>query len=118
MRFTLKARLAASFAAVLLLTAVSAYLAIDNLGLLNQRFDAAVSGPVLGQRLVLTLENDLSLLARSEKIMISETDDQKIASLAGDIKRKRGDIQADMAGLVQQTSGESRKKLEEMTPFY
>ena len=118
MRFTIRARLAASFAALLILTAVSAYLAVDNLGVVNQRFDMAVSGPVLSQRLILRLENDFSLLARSEKNLVNETDDQKIAHFSSDLKKKRADIQEEITQLLGISSGDIRKKLEEIAQFY
>ena len=118
MRFTIRARLAASFAALLILAAVSAYLAVDNLGVVNQRFDVAVSGPVLSQRLILRLENDFSLLARSEKNLVNETDDQKIAHFANDLKKKRADIQDEMTRLLGISLGDIRKKLEEIAQFH
>ena len=70
MRFTIKARLATAFAAILLLSAVSAYIAISGLGAVNHSFESTIDGPVKRSELALQLRYDMSLMARAEKHII------------------------------------------------
>ncbi len=93
MRFTIKARLAAAFGAILLLSATSAYLGISSLGSVNQQVDAIVSGPAARTAMTLRMETMLASLARNEKNLILEKDDQAMKGYVENIKNGRKKFQ-------------------------
>ncbi len=98
MRFTIKARLAAAFGAILLLSATSAYLGISSLGSVNQQVDAIVSGPAARTAMTLRMETMLASLARNEKNLILEKDDQAMKGYVENIKNGRKKFQACLSG--------------------
>ena len=118
MRFTIKARLAASFAAVLVLTAASALLAINALGTVSQRLDDTIRGPVERTRLSLELVSDMSALATNEKNAILESSDDAKKRFSDKVKEIRASVQTRMARLRELVSAEGRKKLDAIQPIY
>ncbi|MBI1207978.1 MAG: HAMP domain-containing protein [Azospirillum sp.] len=114
MRFTIKARLIAAFAVVLLLTAASAYLGVVNLGAANSHLDAVVAGPAERQKLALEISGELSMLARLEKNAILDTDSQRIQAYTDTLQRTRGKIH-DLIGQYRQlTTPEGRKLVDQI----
>ena len=118
MRFTIKARLAASFAAILTLTAISAYLSINNLGNLNERLNSTITGPVERTKLVLELQSNLGRLVRSEKNIILETEDEGMKASAARIQSMRADIQTKLTRYRELATAEGLKKLDAFLPVY
>ena len=78
MRLTIKLKLAATFATIVAMSAVTAVLAIVNLGSLNGAITKMIAGPVAESRLVGDLNAAISLLVRKEKNIILATDPSAI----------------------------------------
>lgn len=115
MRFTIKARLAASFLVLLVLMGISASTAVTNLAALHAQLDGIVTnGPVDRQTLALEISNNLSLLVRQEKNMILEDNDDKIRQAGEGIKKTRADLQQKVAQLREIATVEDRKNLDEI----
>lgn len=113
MRFTIKARLAISFATVLLLTAIVTYIAILNLQLLNDIQDSLVSGQVTETRLVLEIGNELSNLENLEKDIIIETDKEKLNHIIAAIKKQQGHLKTLIKEWGKMADVEEKKKIDE-----
>ncbi|MCP5195877.1 MAG: methyl-accepting chemotaxis protein [Gammaproteobacteria bacterium] len=118
MRFTIKARLAASFAVILTLTAISAYLSIDNLGTLNERLNSTITGPVERTKLVLELQSNLGILVRNEKNLILADEDEDIKASVARIQSVRADVQAKLTHYRELATAEGLKKIEAFLPVY
>ncbi|MBI1209203.1 MAG: HAMP domain-containing protein, partial [Azospirillum sp.] len=112
MRFTIKARLAAAFATILLLTGIIAYIGITNLAAENSRFNGVLTGPTERQRLALELSNEIAMLARLEKNAILETDAQRIQVYVDNLKKVRSTIQEHTAN-YRQLSVAGRKLIDD-----
>ena len=110
MRFTIKVKLAATFAVVILLSAVSMFIALENLGSLNDSFNKAMDEGVARLLLADDIQSDTLDLARDEahNILSSDTNEDKAlvtamdAEIAG-IKQKAAKLRGltDDAGDVQ-----------------
>ena len=90
MRFTIKARLAVAFAVILILSAASAYMGISSLGTVDEQLTAVVEGPAARSTMTLDMMNLLSVMARAEKNIILEKDEQKKGGYVSSIKEARG----------------------------
>lgn len=82
MRLTIKAKLAATFTAVMLLSAGGMFYAIQNLGTLNDKIDTIVTGPVERSLSVRKVQADLATAASNMRQMIISSDDAEIAAMA------------------------------------
>ena len=118
MRFTIKARLVVSFAVILILTAASAYLGVNNLGILNDRLDSTITGPVERTKLVLELRNDLGMLLRLERNIILETEDENIKAYAARFQQVQADIQTRLVRYRELATEEGIQKLAVFLPIY
>ncbi|CAK0753960.1 methyl-accepting chemotaxis protein [Gammaproteobacteria bacterium] len=112
MRFTIKARLVAAFASILVLTSISAFFGISNLRLLNETQDSVVEGPVVKTRLILTLDAILSDLEGLEKNAIIETDNGKIKQIVLDIKNQQSRIKEIIEEWQALANPDEKKKIE------
>ena len=112
MRFTIKARLAVAFAAILLLAAISAYLGISSLAVTNERLDATVQGPVERTKLALELQLNLLDLTRNEKNLLLAQDDGHIKTFSDRIKSIRGKIFENLEHYSSLATDAGRKKLD------
>ena len=112
MRFTIKARLAVAFAAVLLLAAISAYLGISSLAVTNERLDATVQGPVERTKLALELQINLLDLTRNEKNLLLAQEDGRIKTFSDRIKSIRGKIFENLEHYSGLATDAGRKKLD------
>ena len=117
MRFTIKARLAAAFSAVLVLTAVSAYLGISSLGQVNDRMEGIVSGPAERMKTVLDLKADLSAAAWIEKNIIQDNDVERMKLSHENLLKIRGDIQGKLNHWRQIATVAGRKLLDQIGPM-
>jgi methyl-accepting chemotaxis protein len=70
MRITVKTKLGLAFAAVIVLSGITAWLGISNLSSLNTTMEDLVVGPVQRIQLAQELSNDLLLVIRAEKNLI------------------------------------------------
>ena len=75
MRLTLKAKLAATFAVVVAMSAGSMFVSLQNLGALDTSFNAAMSGNFMRMGLVNEMAEQSLLLARDEKNMLLADND-------------------------------------------
>jgi methyl-accepting chemotaxis protein len=118
MRFTIKARLAVAFAAIIGLSALSADLGIGSLGLVNDQVKAVVEGPAARSTLTLEMARALSMMARTEKNLILETDDQARRAYVERLKAER----AGFGGLFDRrrelASEDGKKKLDSLRDTY
>jgi methyl-accepting chemotaxis protein len=118
MRFTIKARLAAAFGLVLFLSAISAYLGVNNLGAVNESFNKTVDGPVTRALIEEKLRKDFLNLSALEKQLVLQTEDDKIKRITDQIIAQRAEIQGQITYLREVGTDLGRKKLDEMEPLY
>lgn len=85
MRLTIKAKLAATFTAVMVLSAGSMFYALQNLGTLNDKIDTIVTGPVERSLAVRKVQVDLATAASNMRQMIISNDDAEIAKMAASV---------------------------------
>ncbi len=110
MRLTIKAKLIAAFAAVIILSAVSMGIALMNLGALNASFSAAMEGNVKRIQLASDLEVSTLKVARDEKNLILTQDPAAIATLVGQMDAEIDAVHTDTATL-RDLSSEAGKPL-------
>ncbi|HTJ57330.1 MAG TPA: methyl-accepting chemotaxis protein [Devosiaceae bacterium] len=105
MRLTLKVKLTAVFAVIVVISGVSMFIALQNLGSLNDSFNQAMDGGVARMLLADDVQSDTLDLARDERSNILSTDDNEDkqlvvamnAEIAG-IKDKAGKLLDASAG--------------------
>ncbi|MDR3471507.1 MAG: methyl-accepting chemotaxis protein, partial [Devosia sp.] len=97
MRLTLKVKLAATFAVVIVMSAVSMFIALQNLGSLNDSFTQAMEGGVARLLLVDDIQSDTLDLARDERSNILSTD-------ANEDKTLVAAMDAEIAGIKDKTA--------------
>ena len=118
MRFTIKARLATAFAAILILSAISAWLGISSLGSVNEQVKAVVDGPATRSALTLKMAGALSMMARTEKNLILENDEQAMKGYVERLKGERAKFQDLFDRRRQIADEEGRKKLDALRAIY
>ena len=99
MRLTLKVKLGATFATIVVLSGVSMFVAIQNLGYLNSELNKIVDGNV--QRIAIA--NDMSAaayrIARDEREHIIAVDDAQMKRLSEQMKGDDGVVRANIQKL-------------------
>ncbi|HML27843.1 MAG TPA: MCP four helix bundle domain-containing protein, partial [Hyphomicrobium sp.] len=100
MRFTIKTKLAATFAVLTILSCVMAGLSIINLSSLNSAITVMLAGPVRVTQLVGDLQNALNTMARDEKNAALTTDPALIA----EFKKRNDDAANRVSTLLPQIS--------------
>ena len=118
MRFTIKARLALAFGAILILSAVSAYLGVYSLSSVNEQVRAVVDGPATRSALTLKLANTLSMMARTEKNMILENEEQAMRGYIEHLKGERAKFSELFTQRRAMAAGDDKKKLDALHEFY
>ncbi len=118
MRFTIKARLAVAFAAVLLLSAISAYLGISSLGSVNSQVKAIVDGPAARSIMTLEMGAILSMAARTEKNLILEDDEQGKKAYVERLGKERKKFQETFERRRKLAKGDDAKKLDDLYSVY
>lgn len=96
MRFTIKTKLALTFAVLTLLSCVMAGLAIMNLSSLNSSIAKMIAGPVKQIQLIGSLQNALNNMARAEKNAALTND----AGLTAEFKKRADDAAAQVTALL------------------
>ena len=118
MRLTVKAKLIAAFAIVIVLSAVSMGIALMNLGALNSSFDAAISGNVKRVQLSAQIEAETLKVARDEKNIILTQDPAGLRNLSSTLDAGVEAIKADTATLHELSSAQGRELVEKFTTAY
>jgi methyl-accepting chemotaxis protein len=110
MRLTIKTKLIAAFATVIVLSAISMAIALLNLGALNTSFSAAMEGNVKRIQLAAELEAATLKVARDEKNLILTQDPGAIAALLTQMDAEIDAVHTDTATL-RELSSEAGKPL-------
>ena len=122
MRLTLKVKLTAIFAVIILMSAASMFIALQNLGSLDASFNDAMDGAVMRVQQADDLQTNIYELSDSEARNILSTDqaedkqlvadmDQKIAEIKDGTQKLRDDSDADGKALVDKFSDAFAKYL-------
>ncbi|MDJ0391611.1 methyl-accepting chemotaxis protein [Roseomonas sp. E05] len=109
MRLTIKAKLAAAFGTVILLTAGAAGLGVYQLSAFNDKVEEALTGPVQRVQLAKDVFSNMMLLVRSEKNLLVVRDPEMIAIYDRQIDERRRDVLAARDQLLQIASPTGRK---------
>lgn len=112
MRITIKTRLGLAFATVIILSGISAGLAISNLSSLNARLDGVVQVPA--QRIVMSLQMSTELLeiVRAEKNLdLAENKEQ-----ADGFEVELGKLRPDFAARLDKSEGSASRSASQCGP--
>jgi methyl-accepting chemotaxis protein len=118
MRLTIKVKLAATFAAVILLSGASMFIALQNLGALNDSFSAAMEGNVQRIQLASGLEVATLTVARDEKNLILTQDLPGMEKLVDTMDAGIVAIKADAAKLRDLSSEKGKPLVDEFITEY
>ncbi len=118
MRFTIKLRLVMAFVAILGLATVSAFQGISSLGLVNNEVRAIVDGPATRRALTLEMSNALSMMARTEKNLILETDEPSKKAYVDRLISERAKYNNLFDRRRELADEEGRKKLDALRDLY
>ncbi|MDB5541782.1 MAG: hypothetical protein JWQ89_3509 [Devosia sp.] len=118
MRLTIKTKLIAAFAAVIVLSAFSMGIALMNLGQLNASFSAAMEGNVKRIQLASGLEVATLTVARDEKNLILTQDITGFNALIASMDSGIAAVKADAATLHELSSEKGRPLVESFTTAY
>lgn len=76
MRLTIKSKLAAVFTIVVGISGVSMFMALGNLGAINDEMERTITGPVARSRLIQDLQYEMAGLANESRQLIIASDDE------------------------------------------
>ncbi len=110
MRLTIKLKLAATFAAVIILSGVSMFIALQNLGALNDSFSATMNGDAKLVELADSVEISTLSVALEEKNLILSTDQADFARFVQNLDTAIAAVRTDTAEL-RELSDEAGKPL-------
>ncbi|SFV38356.1 methyl-accepting chemotaxis protein [Devosia crocina] len=100
MRLTIKTKLAAVFTTVVALSGASMFMALGNLGSLNEEMSRIVNGPVSRSTQVLNLKSDMVTMANDARRMIIDTDMETLRQVRSSMDERLASITATAQGLV------------------
>jgi len=111
MRLTIKAKLAATFAVVVALSAGGMLLAIQNLGNLDASFNAAMNGNV--KRIAIAADTNARTLrvARDEKNLMLATTTEEMEQFTNAITTEKAAIEANLTQLTDLSSDEGKVRV-------
>ncbi len=118
MRVTLKAKLGVTFAIVIVLSAVSMFIALQALGSLNDSFSAAMNGNVERIKIASGLETETLKVARDEKNLILTEDQAGMATLEQTMDADIATIRADAARLRDLSSDLGKPLVDKFSTAY
>ena len=118
MRLTIKAKLAAIFVVVIVLSGISMLIALQNLGALNDSFSAATDGNVKRIELAADLEVATLTVARDEKNFILTEATSALDELASGMDTMIAQIKADAIALKDLSSEKGKPLVDEFTTNY
>jgi methyl-accepting chemotaxis protein len=94
MRFTVKLKLALSFAGIILISVGAATLGITSLASLDRILEDLLQGPVQRGERTLTLDSDFLLILRAEKNVILSDNKEQQAKYEAELAQARQDFMA------------------------
>jgi methyl-accepting chemotaxis protein len=109
MRLTIRLKLALSFAAVILLSAIMAVLGIANLASLDNTLEQMVNGPVQRLDLIQSIYADLLLQIRAEKNLLLAESAQDIATYGQEEQERGRQLQQHMAKYLSIATDEGKQ---------
>ncbi|MBU1176694.1 MAG: MCP four helix bundle domain-containing protein [Alphaproteobacteria bacterium] len=112
MRLTIKTKLTATFVVVVALSAASMFMAIDNLGKLDQSFTAAVEGNVKRITLAADINARTLRVARDEKNVMLEPTAEGMQSYAASIQSESEAIVAELTELRDLSSDAGKQRID------
>jgi methyl-accepting chemotaxis protein len=115
MRLTLKVKLAATFVVVVAMSAGGMFLAIQNLGALDEAFNEAINGNVKRISLTADISDQALMLARDEKNMILADNEADIEKYAAAIASEAGQVATLVEELQALSSDEGKRLIESFT---
>lgn len=118
MRLTIKTKLIAAFATVIVLSAISMAVALLNLGALNTSFSAAMEGNVKRIQLAADLEASTLKVARDEKNLILAHDAAALSALVAQMDAEIDVVHADVKTLLELSSAEGKPLVEDFVTHY
>ncbi|MBL8593829.1 MAG: MCP four helix bundle domain-containing protein [Devosia sp.] len=118
MRLTIKTKLIAAFATVIVLSAISMAVALLNLGALNTSFSAAMEGNVKRIQLAADLEASTLKVARDEKNLILAQDAAALNVLVTQMDDEIDLIHSDAKTLLDLSSAQGKPLVENFVTHY
>ncbi|MDB5541781.1 MAG: hypothetical protein JWQ89_3508 [Devosia sp.] len=116
MRLTLKAKLAATFAVIVAMSAGGMFLAIQSLGTLDASFNAAMNGNVKRIGLVNQISEQSLLVARDEKNLILADTEADLAKYSAAIAAEEAEVSRLVSELRTLTDAEGMRRLDAFVP--
>ncbi|SMF75330.1 methyl-accepting chemotaxis protein, partial [Tistlia consotensis USBA 355] len=110
MRITVKLKLAMAFGVIILLSAVTAVIAIRGLGTLNSSLDDVVQGPAQRVELSLELSNNLLGLVRVEKELVTASSQSDIERFSREVAESRRQLLAKIEAGLADAGADDRAK--------
>ena len=111
MRITIKSKLGVVFAVVIALSLLTAAVAMNYLGSLNDTIEAVLQGPVQRVALANQLYTDLIAISRAERSVLAAPTEQLAKHYDDEIVDGRATLQTRMAELTAIDSAEGKQKL-------
>jgi methyl-accepting chemotaxis protein len=111
MRITIKSKLGLVFAVVIALSMLTAAVAMNYLGSLNDTIEAVLQGPVQRVALANQLYTDLIAISRAERSILAAPTEALAKHYDDEIVDGRATLQARMAELTAIDSAEGKQKL-------
>lgn len=100
MRLTIKTKLAAVFGVVVALSGASMFLALQNLGHLNQTLEGIVNGPAARSLQLKEMQEDLTGLSNNLRAMILSSDAEALTEQRQRLAELYTELHADAEGLI------------------
>ncbi|MFN3274299.1 MAG: methyl-accepting chemotaxis protein [Paracoccus sp. (in: a-proteobacteria)] len=92
MRLTIKSKLAAVFTIVVGISGVSMFMALGNLGAINDEMERTINGPVLRSGVVQELQYDMAAIANDSRAMIIEDDMDRLRQIRAEMDTRLGEV--------------------------
>ncbi len=111
MRFTIKLKLALTFAVIILLAGGMAWVGVNGLGSLNTSLDNLIKGPVTRVELGGELEKAMLRTIRAEKNLVLADTPEQVRTYDGNLSRERAGFTSQLEKLESIASTEGKHKL-------
>ena len=118
MRLTIKVKLAATFTVIVVMSALAMFLAIRNMGAMNDSFSAAIDGNVHRIQLADALQVETLTVARDEKNLILLSDPSAKDDLVKQIDTSIEKVRTDSATLEDMSSEKGKPLVERFISAY
>lgn len=110
MRFTIKAKLGLAFCAVILLSGISSYFGVSQLGRINDGMTAMIEGPVRLGQIAQEMKIDMLQAIRSEKNLILAVDRESMKKSAQEMAEVRQKLDSELEDYRSAASEEGRRR--------